>query len=107
MSRAWLRAHSAAVLKCMHDGCDCRATFGRRRDRVAKRCTAHKKSEDVLKLRMSRVEIRGDWEELVDNKTGQTYYYNERLDKIVFEKPKRWVRLVAAQFDRAGKGKRS
>ena len=73
---------------------------------MAKRCIAHKKPGDVLKLRMSSVEKRGDWEELVDNKTGQTYYYNERLDKIQFEKPTRWVRFVAAQFDRVAAGGR-
>ena len=96
-----LRSHSAVVRECVHDGCDCLATFGRHRDRVAKRCIAHKITGDVMKLRMKRVEKRGDWEELVDNKTGQTYYYNERLDKILFQKPKRWVRLLASQFDRA------
>jgi hypothetical protein len=59
---------------------------------------------------VNRVEKRGDWEELVDNKTGQTFYYNERMDKIRFQKPKRWVRLLASQFNRAaavGTGKRA
>ena len=57
---------------------------------------------------MHRVEKRGDWQELVDNKTGQTFYYNEKLNKIRSAKPKHWVRLLASQIDQmtaAGRGK--
>jgi len=82
-----LRAHTAVIQECLHDGCDCEAAFGRRWDRVAKRCTAHKKPGDVLKLRMSSVEKRGDWEELVDNKTGQTYYYNSDTNESQWDAP--------------------
>ena len=52
----------------------------------------------------------GDWEELVDNKTWQTFYCNEELDKIQFERPKQWVTMLASQFDQvasAGRGKRT
>ena len=55
--------------------------------------------DHVLVLRMSVAEKRGDWEEVVDNATGQTYYLNRNLDKIIFDKPKNWVRMVAEQFE--------
>jgi hypothetical protein len=58
-----------------------------------------------LKLRANVREKRGDWEELVDNATGRTFYYRERTDTIQFKKPKRWVRLLVEHFERGGLGR--
>ena len=45
---------------------------------------------------------RGDWEELVDQTTGRTIYYNAGLDEVRFERPKRWVRMLAEQVENDG-----
>ena len=50
-------------------------------------------------MRMDVREKRGDWEELVDPETGITIYYNARLGTIKYEKPKRWVKMLAKQFE--------
>eukprot|EP00946_MAST-07B_sp_MAST-7B-sp1_P002564 g2564.t1 len=85
-----MSAHNTATHSCLHPNCECVATFGKPDDLVAKRCRFHKHKDDVLKLRMNTKEKCGDWEELVDNKNGKTYYFNERLDLIKFTKPKGW-----------------
>jgi hypothetical protein len=101
--RMILSAHSMATHVCLHANCGCVATFGKRSEPVAKRCRSHKHKGDVLKLRMNTKEKRGEWEELVDNENGKTYYFNERLDVIQFEKPQRWVRMLAEQIEKRKK----
>ena len=81
------------------ENCHCVATFGKRSDPIAKRCPSHKRKGDILKLRMNTKEKRGDWEELVNNENGRTYYYNARLDDVRFEKPPRWVKMLAEQIE--------
>ena len=55
--------------------------------------------DDVLKVRIDVREKRGGWEELVDNRTGKTFYYNEGRDEIRFKKPKNWVSMLAKRFE--------
>jgi hypothetical protein len=46
------------------------------------------------------LEKRGNWEVLVEQGTGRTIYYNSRLDDIRFERPKRWVKMLAEQIEK-------
>ena len=92
-------AEGMTTNRCSHANCNRAAKFGDKEGCIASRCRLHKGEDDVLLLRVSVAEKRGDWEEIVDNATGQTYYFNRNLDKIIFEKPKNWVRMVAQHFE--------
>ena len=38
----------------------------------------------------------------MDQTTGRTIYYNAGLDEVRFERPKRWVRMLAEQIENDG-----
>eukprot|EP00946_MAST-07B_sp_MAST-7B-sp1_P001988 g1988.t1 len=99
-------AHAVMVsAACNHMGCASPAIYGRCADGHAVRCKGHKRSGDVLVLRMEVRERLGEWEEIVDNETGKTIYYHSVRDEIRQTKPERWVRMMANRFSTGTKAK--
>ena len=79
-------------------GCTSPAIYGRCADGNAVRCKEHKRSGDLLVLRIEVRERLGEWEEIVDNETGNTIYYHSVRDEIRQTKPERWVKMMANRF---------
>ena len=56
-------------------------------------------SEDISKVVLRTGKKRGSWEEVVEEETGATYYYNTKSGQIQRNKPGKWVKMLARRFN--------